>query len=181
MRELLILVYTFFKIGLFTFGGGYAMLPLLEREIVDKHGWASFGELSDYYAIGQCTPGIIAVNVATFIGYKHKGVLGGIAATLGLILPSMIVITIVAGVLDIFAQNPYVISAFAGIRICVCVLILNASVKFIRSTVKDVFSFIIFIVVLICTIFLDLSPAVFVIFAAFAALIFDKVRQVRAK
>lgn len=175
------LVCTFFKIGIFTFGGGYAMLPLLEREVVNKRGWADLEELMDYYAIGQCTPGVIAVNVSTFIGYKQKGVVGGICATIGLILPSMIVITIVAGVLDVFASNPYVISAFAGVRVCVCVLMLNACVRFVRSTVKDVFSFCIYIVVLVCMIFIDISPVIFVVAAAFAALIYGKVRQVKEK
>lgn len=181
LKEFFVLIYTFAKIGLFTFGGGYAMLPLLEREIVRKHGWASMEELSDYYAIGQCTPGIIAVNVATFVGYKSKGILGGILATLGLIFPSMVVITLVAGLLDVFSENAYVISAFAGVRVCVCVLILDACIKFVRSSIKDIFAFTVFILVLLGSLFLDWSPAIFVIAAALGALIFDKLRQVRAR
>lgn len=96
MKEYLKLFFTFAKIGCFTFGGGYAMLPLLQREIVEKNSWAEEEELMDYFAIGQCTPGIIAVNTATFIGYKRKGIIGGIFATLGLIFPSLVIITIIA-------------------------------------------------------------------------------------
>jgi len=171
------LIFLFAKIGLFTFGGGYAMIPLMTRELVEKRSWATMEEIADYYAIGQCTPGIIAVNTATFIGYKRKSVLGGIAATFGLILPSMVVITIIATALNSFADYPYVVHAFAGIRVCVCVLILNAAVSFVKTSVKDVFSFVIFIVVLLGATFLDLSPALFVIGAGAASLILRAVRK----
>ena len=104
MKEYLKLFFTFAKIGCFTFGGGYAMLPLLQREIVEKNSWAEEEELMDYFAIGQCTPGIIAVNTATFIGYKRKGIIGGIFATLGLIFPSLVIITIIAAFIRSFAD-----------------------------------------------------------------------------
>ena len=94
MKELFKLFLTFAKVGCFTFGGGYAMLPLLQKEVVEKNNWATEEELMDYFAIGQCTPGIIAVNTSTFIGYKRKGIIGGIAATLGMVFPSIIIITI---------------------------------------------------------------------------------------
>ena len=117
------LFITFFKIGLFTFGGGYAMLPLLQDEVVRRHHWASEEELLDYYAVGQSTPGIISVNVATFIGYKLYGMLGACLATLAIILPSFIIISTIAAILDVYMQNPYLNHAFAGIRIVVVALI----------------------------------------------------------
>ena len=95
MKELLKLFLAFAKIGAVTFGGGYAMLPILQRDIVAKHKWATEDELLDYFAIGQCTPGVIAVNTATFVGYKNKGILGGIFATLGVVFPSIVIITII--------------------------------------------------------------------------------------
>ena len=129
MNEYLDLFLTFARIGGLTFGGGYAMLPMLQREVVEKRGWATEGELMDYYAIGQCTPGIIAVNTATFIGHKNKGILGGIIATLGVVFPSLVIITIIAAFISNFAELAVVQNAFAGIRVCVCVLILNAVIK----------------------------------------------------
>ena len=116
MKELLDMFITFAKVGVMTFGGGYAMLPILQREVVENKGWAEEAELTDYYAIGQCTPGIIAVNVATFIGYKKRGVLGGIFATLGVIFPSLIIIMSLAGVISAFSDFAAVQHAFAGIR-----------------------------------------------------------------
>ena len=117
MKQYWELFLAFARVGVMTFGGGYAMIPILEREIVDKHGWATEEELMDYYAVGQCTPGIIAVNTATFIGYKLLGAPGGIVATLGVIFPSVVIITVIAGVLKTFAEVPAVKSAFAGIRV----------------------------------------------------------------
>ena len=113
------------------------MLPILQRELVDNRGWATEEELADYYAIGQCTPGIIAVNTATFIGAKRKGIIGGIVATIGVVFPSMIIISIIAAFLQNFADYPVVIHAFAGIRVCVCVLILNAIIKLWKKAVID--------------------------------------------
>lgn len=135
MNALLTLFWTFARIGGLTFGGGYAMLPMLQREIVERHGWATEEELADYYAVGQCTPGVIAVNTATFIGYKQRGVLGGIAATLGVVFPSLVIITILAACLQNFAEYPIVQDAFAGISVCVCVLILRAVLKLWKKSV----------------------------------------------
>ena len=104
MKEYLELVWSFFKIGIMTFGGGYAMLPMIQREVVERKGWATEEEILNYYAIGQCTPGVIAVNTATFIGDKRKGVLGGFLATLGVILPSLMIISVIAAVLNNFAE-----------------------------------------------------------------------------
>ncbi|MBP3925823.1 MAG: chromate transporter, partial [Clostridium sp.] len=117
MNKYLDLFLTFARIGGLTFGGGYAMLPMLQREVVEKRGWATEEELMDYYAIGQCTPGIIAVNTATFVGQSTAGTIGGIIATLGVVFPSLIIITLIAAFLQNFAQLPIVQNAFAGIRV----------------------------------------------------------------
>ncbi len=167
MKELFTLFFTFAKVGVMTFGGGYAMLPILQREIVEKKGWATDEELMDYFAIGQCTPGVIAVNTATFIGQKLCGFLGGVVATLGVVFPSLIIISLLAGVIEAFKEIELVQYAFGGIRVCVCVLILNAVVKLLKKAVVDWKTLVIFIAVTLCsTIFTSLSPIVFVLIAA---------------
>ena len=162
---------SFFQIGLFTFGGGYAMLPMLQREIVDAHGWATEEELADYYAIGQCTPGVIAVNTATFIGQKLGGTACAAAATLGVIFPSLVIITVIAAVLRNFAELPVVRNAFAGIRVCVCALILNAVVKLWKKAVVDLPTLIIFLAILALAVFTKLSPVIFVVAAGIAGVL----------
>ena len=175
MKELIDLFIAFAKVGVMTFGGGYAMIPILEREIVDKRGWASSEELMDYYAVGQCTPGVIAVNTATFIGQKRRGIMGGIIATLGVVFPSLVIITLIAGILTIFAEIPQVEQAFAGIRVCVCVLIFNAVTKLWKKSVTDKATLTLCLLVFILSVFLDISPAVFVILCAAAGILFTKV------
>ena len=165
MKEILQLYLTFAKLGAVTFGGGYAMLPILHREIVEKRNWATEKEIADYYAIGQCTPGVISVNTATFIGEKRKGNLGGIAATLGFITPSIIIIAIIATFIHNFAHLEIVKDAFAGIRICVCVLILNAVRKLLKNSVIDWVTALIFISVLLLAALTTFSPIVFVMVA----------------
>ena len=137
MKELWELFATFCKIGAFTFGGGYAMLPMIQQEIVDEKKWATEEEVIDYFAIGQCTPGVIAVNTATFIGYNRKGILGGVVATLGVITPSVIIIIIIAAFIRNFMHIQWVQHAFAGIRVAVTVLILNAIIKMWKTGVKN--------------------------------------------
>lgn len=166
MKELATLFLLFARIGGLTFGGGYAMLPILQRELVDNRQWVTEEELADYYAIGQCTPGIIAVNTATFIGAKRKGIIGGIVATLGVVFPSMVIISIIAAFLQGFSDYPVVIHAFAGIRVCVCVLIFNAVVKLWQSAVKDAWGWVIFLAVLGVSLFTELSPVYCVLAAA---------------
>ncbi|MCI6359021.1 MAG: chromate transporter [Oscillospiraceae bacterium] len=180
MKELWKLFYTFATVGVTTFGGGYAMLPALQREVVEKRGWATEEEVMDWYAIGQCTPGVIAVNTATFVGQKQKGVLGGIAATLGVVFPSLVIITIIAAFIRNFADLPAVQNAFAGIRACVCVLILNAVVKLWKKSVVDWKAFLIFAVVFLGSVFLDLSPVLYVLAAALAGVVIKSL-EVRAK
>ena len=170
MKTLLELFLAFAKVGVMTFGGGYAMIPMLEREIVDNKGWVSSEEIMDYYAVGQCTPGVIAVNTATFVGYRVAGNLGGVVATLGVIFPSLVIITLIAGILTNFADIPAVKSAFAGIRVCVCVLIFNAVVKLWKNAVPDKAALVLCLGVLLLSVFLDLSPVIFVIVCAAAGI-----------
>lgn len=165
MKELLDLFLAFARVGGMTFGGGYAMLPILQREIVENRGWATEEELADYFAIGQCTPGVIAVNTATFIGRKRAGVPGGIAATLGVVFPSLVILSLLAGVITRFSELDWVKNAFAGVRVCVCVLIFNAVWKLGKKSVVDRWTAAIFALVALGALLTDLSPAVFVLLA----------------
>ena len=174
MKILWQLFLAFARVGVMTFGGGYAMIPILEREIVDRHGWATEEELMDYYAVGQCTPGVIAVNTATFIGYKVAGTVGGVVATLGMIFPSLVIITLIAGILTNFADVPAVKSAFAGIRVCVCVLIFNAVLKLWKKAVVDKITLVLFLGVFLLSVFFDISPIVFVVFCAAAGIVLTR-------
>ena len=149
MNLYLDLFLTFARVGVCTFGGGYAMLPILQREIVEKKEWATEAELTDYFAIGQCTPGVIAVNTATFVGQKQKSIPGGIVATLGLVFPSIVIILVIAAFLQNFADLPVVIHAFAGVRACVCALILSSVLKLRTSSLVDGPTAVIFAVVLV--------------------------------
>ncbi len=153
--------------GIVNFGGGYALLPLLQKELVEKRGWATNEEITDYYAIGQCTPGAIAVNVSTFIGYKIKGVLGGILATLGFISPAFIIIFVIATVLNQFADYWFVQSAFKAIRATVFILVLSAVIKLSKKSVVDWITLIIALVVLGLTIFTEIPLFVYVLIAGF--------------
>jgi len=171
MNILLDLFLTFAKVGVMTFGGGYAMLPILQREVVDNKGWATEEELMDYFAIGQCTPGVIAVNTATFIGQKQRGIMGGILSTLGVVFPSLIIISLLAGVITLFSHLSWVQHAFGGIRVCVCILILNAVVKLLKKAVVDPPTAVIFLAVALCSFFTSLSPVVFVLLAAAAGIV----------
>ena len=168
MNPYLDLFLTFAQMGVCTFGGGYAMLPILQREVVEKRGWATENELMDYYAIGQCTPGVIAVNTSTFIGYRLRGVPGAIAATAGMIFPSLCIITIIAAFIQQFAHLAIVQHAFAGIRACVCVLILDAVVKLGKKSIKDKRTLAIFIGILLIALFSPFSPIFSVVLAGIA-------------
>ena len=178
MKELIELFVAFARVGAFTFGGGYAMLPMLQKEVVESRHWATEEELMDYYAIGQCTPGIIAVNTATFVGRKVKGDLGGIVATLGVVAPSLVIITVIAAFLQNFADYAVVKNAFAGIRVCVCVLIFNAVIKLWKKSVIDKPTLVICLVVLLGSVFLNLSPILFVVLAGVAGAV---IKSVQAK
>ena len=175
LKEYWELFWAFAKVGVMTFGGGAAMLPILQREIVEKRQWAAEEELVDYYAIGQCTPGIIAVNTATFIGQKRRGVSGGIVASLGMVFPSLVIIMLLAGLITNFAELQWVKSAFAGIRACVCVLIFNAVTKLWKKAVTDKASLVLCLLVFVLSVFLDLSPVLFVVLCAAAGIFVTKV------
>ena len=164
--EILQLFLTFAKIGSMMFGGGIAMLPLLQRELVDNKKWVTEEEILDYYAIGQCTPGIIAVNTATFVGRKRKGIAGGIAATLGVVFPSLVIITIIAAFLSNFAELKAVKDAFAAIRVCVCALILNSVIKLGKKTIVDAPTAVIFVRGVGGTLRLNVAPIIVVVASA---------------
>ena len=177
VKELLDMFITFAKVGVMTFGGGYAMLPILQREVVENKGWAEEAELADYYAIGQCTPGIIAVNVATFIGYKRRGVVGGIFATLGVVFPSLIIIMSLAGMISAFSDFAAVQHAFAGIRVCVAVLVFNAVVKLWKSAVVDKLTLAIFLVVFAGSTLTDIPVMLFILAAGIIGLSVRSIRK----
>lgn len=173
MKDLIKLFFIFAKIGAVNFGGGYALLPVLQKELVEKYKWATNEELQDYFAIGQCTPGVISVNVSTFIGYKLKGVIGGIVATLGFLFPSIVIILALAAVLNNFSQYQIVQDAFAAIRVCVVVLILSAVIKLFKSSIIDIFTFLIFITILLLSIFTNISPVFFVVIAGILGILIN--------
>ncbi len=162
LKALLELYVTFFKIGAVTFGGGYAMLPILERELVENRHWATNEDLMDYYAISQVTPGVIAVNVSTFVGYKRKKVLGGIFATLGVVTPSILIITVIALFISNFQEIVWVQKALVGINVAVAALLTYAVFNFAKKSIKKWWS-IIFYVLSFCAIYYLKTPSVVVI------------------
>ena len=171
MREYLKLFWAFIKVGGLTFGGGYAMLPILQRDIVEHYGWATDEEVMDYYAMAQCLPGIIMVNTSTFIGRHRKGTLGGLVAGFASALPSLVIITVIAAFLTHFAEYPVVQNAFAGIRACVVVLIANAIIKLWKSAMVDWKCLvIIFLPVFALSAFTGVSPILLVVAAALAGI-----------
>ena len=179
MNIYLDLFLTFSKVGVMTFGGGYAMLPILQREVVEKKHWATEEELMDYYAIGQCTPGIIAVNTATFIGKKFKGNAGGIIATLGVVFPSILIILVIASLISNFSHLAWVQNAFAGIRVCVCILIINAIISLWKKALVDIWTVLIFIAVFVASVFLNLSPIIYVVAAGILGILLQ-MKKIRA-
>ena len=176
MKAYLELFLTFAKIGAFMFGGGYAMLPLLERELIEKKGWTTQEDILNYFAIAQCTPGVIAVNTDTFVGHKQKGVVGGIVATVGVIFVPMIIILTIALALQAFWGHPLVARIFSGIRIAVAALIVSAVIKLFKSSVKNWFGIILCLLAFCAIAFLDVSPVVVVILAALSGLVYGRVQ-----
>ena len=140
LRQFLELYLAFLKIGAFTFGGGLAMMPIMQRELIEKRGWVTEDELIDYFAIGQSTPGIIAVNVATFIGYKKLGWLGGIIGTLGVVTPSWVIIMLLAGAISSVDKYPLAQKALKGINVAVAALLTSVIVKFSKKTIKNIWN-----------------------------------------
>ncbi|MDD4688199.1 MAG: chromate transporter [Eubacteriales bacterium] len=176
MKSVFELFISFFKIGLFTFGGGYAMLPMLKKELVEAKGWVTEEEILDYFAIGQLTPGVIAVNTATFVGYKKKGISGGIMATLGVVCPSLIIITIIAAMLSNFAHIWWVKSAFSGIRIVVLALIIKSLWGLMSKGIKDIFTGVIFAVTVAGMLF-EVPSVLIIILAAVSGIVYKAVAK----
>lgn len=157
------LFISFLKVGGLTFGGGLAMLPMLQREVIDKRKWVTEEDLLDIYAIGQCTPGIIAINTASMIGYRQRGVLGSIVATLGEVTPSLVLITLLASILTQFEGNILVQRAFGGIRVAVCALIAQSVISLYRKSIVDIPTLVLCAVTVAGTIFLHITPILFVV------------------
>jgi len=175
------LFLTFAKIGVITFGGGYAMLPIIERELIDKRSWISRQDLMDYFALSQVTPGVIAVNTASLLGYQKRKTLGALAATLGVITPSIIIITLIALFLKQYMDAQTTARIFAAIRICVAALIVNALIPFFKKGIINLFTFIIFVCCLVIYFIFKISPAVLVIVSALAAILQKIILQRRAQ
>lgn len=175
------LFWSFFKIGALTFGGGLTMLPMLERELVDKRNWVTEEELLDCYAIGQCTPGIIAVNTATFVGYKREKVAGGIIATLGMVCPSILIITVVALFLRNFMDNVWFGHAVMGIRGVVCALLVNTVINLGKKSLKSIFAWIVCAVVFVLASFTKLPTVIIVILAAASGIVMMLIKSKKDK
>lgn len=181
MKLIAELFLVFAKMGLFTIGGGYAMLPIMKQELTQKRSWITEDELLDYYAIGQCTPGIIAVNVATFVGKKIKGFWGAAASTFGVIFPSLVIIMIIAGFIKNFADLWFVQSAFSGIRVVVVILILNTIISMWKKSVKNVFGYAVFVLAFVLSFFDIITSAVVVLLTGAAGIIYTLIRGGNAK
>lgn len=164
----------FFRIGIFTFGGGLTMLPMLKYEVVEKRGWTTEEELLDCYAIGQCTPGIIAVNTATYVGYKKSGILGGIFATLGMVSPSVIIITIVAAFLKQFMDNAWLQHALMGVRGIVCALMLNTVITLAKKSLIHPICWAICAGVFILAMFTPLPTIILVLLSAVLGILLSR-------
>ncbi|MFA5342081.1 MAG: chromate transporter [Clostridia bacterium] len=184
MKTLFELYWIFFKVGLFTFGGGYTMLPILQKEIVEKKKWLATENIIDYYTLSQCTPGIIAVNVSTYIGFKKKSYLGGIFSALGVITPSIIIITIIATILTNFLHIQAVSYAFAGIRVAVAALVIVTIIDMYKKSVIDWLCIILYIASFLISVLTSISPVFIVLGSAVTGLVLGtrmQERKVRGK
>ncbi|MDR1174667.1 MAG: chromate transporter [Treponema sp.] len=168
MKDLADLFVTFFRVGIMTFGGGYAMIPVVERELIKRKNWVTMEEVMDYYTIAQITPGVIAVNLSTFVGAKRAGIPGGITATLGFIFPGLVFMILVSIFIQRFAEYPVVRHAFAGIRLAVCALILDTVLKIFKGVFKGKFPVAIFIIALGLSAFVSASPVLIILAAGLA-------------
>lgn len=171
------LFWTFARISASCFGGGYAMLPFFQQELVRKKNWLTDEELLDLHAIAQCTPGVISVNTATFCGYRTRGVSGALAATAGLLMPPVLIVLVISAFFWTYAENPIVQHALAGIRACVCALIISSTVKLYKKAVLDLPTFLVFLAVFALAAFVGLSPAFLVLGAAAVGLVYSAIRK----
>jgi len=181
VKELLNIYLKFFKIGAVTFGGGYAMLPILRRETVEKENWLSEEEVMDFYAIGQSMPGIIAVNVGGFIGYRRRKEAGVVAAALGVVSPCIVIITIIAACLANFQNNAYVHHALSAVSVCVCALILDSIIAMWKKGVKDIFGFALFTIMLFAMTFTEASPVLLVVISAVGGIFYKSLQGYTAE
>ena len=179
MKKLWELYVTFLRVGGLTFGGGMAMLPMLKKEVIEKKGWTSEEELLDIYAIGQCTPGIIAVNTSTYIGYQQAGIIGAISGTLGMVTPSLIIITLIATILNQFIEEPLVVHALSGIRVAVCAMMLNTVISLAKAGIKDYLGVFLFLAGVLLATFSPIPTILLVICAAMIG-IFVNIRKEKA-
>lgn len=171
--SLIELYISFFKVGLFTFGGGYAMLPIIEREVVKNKKWVSYDEILDYYAVSQTTPGVIMVNTSTFVGYGQRGVVGAIVATLGVISPSLIIISLIASLIENFADLPLVKSALKGISAGICAIMVSSIVKLSKSAIKSSLSVVLAIIGFSIAYFTNISIIYAIIFAIIVSILIN--------
>ena len=178
MNKYLDIFLTFARVGAFTFGGGYSMLPILQREVVEGRGWVEEREVLDFYSISQVLPGMIGINTAIFIGNKVKGRWGGVLAALGVAFPSLVIIMVIAAFISNFVHLPLVQNAFAGIRACVFVLILRSIMKLLRGSVIDWFSFVLFIAIFLLSVLTDINPILYVVAAGLMGLLYRRSRRV---
>ena len=181
MRLLIELFLSFAYVGLFTFGGGYAMLPMFQRELVEKRQWLTDMEMTDFFSVAQCLPGIIAGNTAVFVGHRQKGIPGGIAAALGVAFPSLVIMLVIAALLSNFVDIPAVQSAFAGVRVCVSVLILNTVVKLWKQAIVDKVAIVIFLAVFFIAVFTNLPVAILIVASGLTGIAISTLRKRGAK
>lgn len=180
-KELLSLFCTFFKIGAFTFGGGYAMIPLIQKEAVENHGWVTDEDILEIIAIAESTPGPIAINSATFVGYRTAGVLGSICATLGVVLPSFVVILLISNILDRFQEVKAVQYAFNGIRAGVLALLFKALWTMYKKSPKGWASYVVMAAAFVLTAFCKLNVLIVIVFCAVFGLVTSLVAERGAK
>jgi chromate transporter len=181
LKEYLELFTVFLKLGVLTFGGGYAMIPVVERELINKRGWVNMDEVMNYYTIAQITPGVIAVNLSTFAGCKRKGPLGGVLATLGFILPGVCCVTAIAIFLAGFAELPVVRRAFTGIRVAVCALIADTVIKLVRGVFKNKRAVAFYIIVFALSAVWSVSPMPLIIASGLLGLLVFRQRPAAGK
>lgn len=174
MKDLWKLYAAFFRIGGLTFGGGLTMLPMLKYELVEKNGWVTEEDLLDYYAVGQCTPGIIAVNVSTFVGYKKKGIPGAIFSTLGMVSPSLIIVSILAFFLEQFMSNQIVAHAVGGIKVVVCALMLQTVITMAKKNLVSAICYVVAILAFLLAVFTPIPTVLLVLVAGIFGIIMYK-------
>ncbi len=179
MKDLWKLYAAFFRIGGLTFGGGLTMLPMLKYELVEKNGWVTEEELLDYYAVGQCTPGIIAVNVSTFVGFRKKGIPGAIFSTLGMISPSLIIVSILAFFLEQFMSNQIVAHAVGGIKVVVCALMLQTVITMAKKNLVSAVCYVVAILAFLLALFTPVPTVLLVLVAGIIGIIMYKIGGIK--